>query len=175
MVSEDDAGILFNVVLFEKFFKRHYSEFCMLASRYLNDRDAAEEVVQEVFVKIWEKRSFIEVKGSLTAYFNMAIKNTCLNYLKHKQIEFDFARNFVQQKKEDALSEEGFDEELVEKIRKAIDLLPPQRKKIFCMSRYDGLKYHEIAHRLQLSIKTVEAQMGLALKQLRDQLRDYLE
>jgi len=132
-------------------------------------------VVQEVFVKIWEKRSFIEVKGSLTAYFNMAIKNTCLNYLKHKQIEFDFARNFVQQKKEDALSEEGFDEELVEKIRKAIDLLPPQRKKIFCMSRYDGLKYHEIAHRLHLSIKTVEAQMGLALKQLRDQLRDYLE
>jgi len=173
MASDDDAGILFDVVLFENFFKRHYAYFCLFAYRYLNDRDAAEEVVQDVFVKIWEKRSLIEVKGSLTAYFNMAIKNTCLNYLKHRRVEANFAQNFVQQKKEEVISDDGTDE-LAEKIRQAIDNLPPQRKKIFLMSRYDGLKYQEIADRLQLSVKTVEAQMGLAFKQLRDQLKDYL-
>lgn len=174
MASDDDAWILMNVTLFEEFFKRHYVNFCLLAYRYLNDRDMAEEVVQDVFVKIWEKRSFIEVKGSLTAYFNMAIKNTCLNYLKHKRVEVVFTQNYLQQQKDEVSPLDNIDE-LTEKIKQAIEKLPPQRKKIFLMSRYDGLKYYEIANTLNLSVKTVEAQMGLALKQLREQLREYLE
>lgn len=174
MASDDDVGILLHVVRFEKFFKQHYANFCLLAYRYLNDRDLAEEIVQDVFVKIWEKRKSLNVKGSLTAYFYLAIKNTCLNYLKHKRVEAAFAQNYLQQQTENTIFEES-SEDLNEKISKAIDTLPPQRKKIFLMSRYEGMKYHEIASKLQLSVKTVEAQMGLALKQLREQLKDYLK
>ncbi|MGC8824636.1 MAG: RNA polymerase sigma-70 factor [Bacteroidales bacterium] len=174
MASDDDVRILLNVALLEKFFRRHYENFCLLAYRYLHDRDMAEEVVQDVFVKIWEKRNLIEIKGSLTAYFNMAIKNTCLNFLKHKRVEVVFAQNYLQQQKDEVSPLDNSDE-LTEKIKQAIDSLPPQRKKIFLMSRNDGLKYQQIADKLQLSVKTVEAQMGLALKQLREQLREYLE
>ncbi|MCX7987209.1 MAG: RNA polymerase sigma-70 factor [Bacteroidales bacterium] len=174
MVPEDDASVLFNISLFEKFFRNHYVRFCFIALRYLNDKDLAEEVVQEVFAKIWEKRNQIEVKGSLTAYFSMAIKNTSLNYLKHRKVEIEFAQNYFQSRIEDSTNIE-LEERLIERVREAIEKLPPQRKKIFLMSRNEGMKYQEIADALHLSVKTVEAQMGLALKFLREQLKEYLQ
>jgi RNA polymerase sigma-70 factor (ECF subfamily) len=174
MATDDDVGVLLDIRLFEKFFRKHYTSFCLLAYRYLNDKDMAQEIVQDVFVRIWERRNQLTVKGSLTAYFYLAIKNTCINFLKHKKIEAFFARDFIQNHPAEAV-DDSWNEELAAKIAQAIELLPPQRKKIFLMSRNEGMKYQQIAEALNISVKTVEAQMGLALKQLRTQLKDYLE
>ncbi len=169
--SNDDIKILKDPYLFELFFKKYYTSFCVLAYKFLNNKEIAEEIVQDVFVKIWEKRNKIEVKGSLIAYFNLAIKNTCLNYFKHKRIELQYIQQYKEMPVEFQEEHELF---LIEKIKKAIEALPEQRRKIFLMSREQDLKYHEIAKKMNISIKTVETQMGLALKQLRNCLKDYL-
>ncbi len=175
MSSVDDSSILSDPLAFEKFFKDKYRMFCHLALRYTNNDTVAEEIVQEVLVKVWERRDQIDVKGSLTAYIALSVKNTCINYLKHQQIITNFEKNELIHASIETYAENFPDNtELEAMIFDAIDKLPPKRKQIFLLSRIDGLKYHEIASKLNLSVKTVEAQMGIALKQLRVMLKDYL-
>jgi RNA polymerase sigma-70 factor, ECF subfamily len=161
---------------FEKFFKEKYKLLCYLANKYVKDLDVAEEIVQEVLVKMWEKREQLIINGPIIAYISTSIKNSCLNYLKHKIIVAAYEKSEIVRISNDAseTEEEMKDMELETAVLNAISELPPQRQKIFSMSRVDGLKYHEIAEKMGLSIKTVEAQMGAALKQLRVKLKDYM-
>jgi RNA polymerase sigma-70 factor, ECF subfamily len=176
MPSFDENKILTHPEEFEKFFKEKYRGFCLLACKYLKDIEIAEEVVQDVMVRLWEKRDQLEIKGSVLAYINISVKNSCLNYIKHKNIVQTYEKAETQRISWDPSEneEEMRDMELETAVLNAIAKLPPQRQKIFSMSRVDGLKYHEIADRMGLSIKTVEAQMGSALKQLRVMLKDYM-
>jgi RNA polymerase sigma-70 factor (ECF subfamily) len=161
---------------FEKLFKEKYRPLCLLACKYVKDIETAEEIVQEIFVKLWEKNNQLVVNGSIIAYISTSVKNSCLNYLKHKAIVATYEKSeavrFAFDNSEN--EEEMYDLELETAIIKAIDELPPQRKKIFMFSRVDGLKYHEIAEKMDLSIKTIEAQMGQALKQLRVKLKEFI-
>lgn len=161
---------------FEKIFRDHYSNLCAYANHFLKDTDAAEEVVQEVMYKLWMQRSSIVITGSLQSYLFRAVRNGSLNVLKHLDVREEYRRYREQ---ESADSDPGTTDgliisELQEKIRRAIDLLPMERRKVFIMSRYDGLTYQEIADRLSISVKTVENQMGKALKFLREELAEYL-
>ena len=138
--------------------------------------EASEEVVQEVLFKVWVNRNTIEINTSIKSYLFKAVRNSCLNVIKHVTL----SENYKTHNKRVIEMEERWPEdtmivsELEEKIRQAIDSLPTERRKIFIMSRYDGLKYQEIATQLNLSVKTVENQMGSALKFLRNELRDYM-
>jgi RNA polymerase sigma-70 factor (ECF subfamily) len=172
----EQQNILNNPIEFEKFFKEKYRSLCFVANRYVKDINTAEEIVQDVFVKIWEKRNQIVINGSISAYITTSVKNNCLNYLKHVSIVKTFERTELTRLSIDSSDneEEMLDIELESAILKAIAELPPQRKKVFMLSRVDGLKYHEIAEKLGLSVKTIEAQMGKALKQLRVKLKDYV-
>lgn len=157
-------------------FKKHYSELCAFANKYLNDHDAAEEIVQAFFVKYWEKRADYSEIQFKKAYFYTSVKNACLNQLKHIQIKEDYK---IHNKREMESEQYGIEDEIAagelsEKIRKSIDNLPEGRRKIFILSRYEGLKYKEIAEQLKISIKTVENQMGSAIKQLKMDLAEYL-
>jgi RNA polymerase sigma-70 factor, ECF subfamily len=176
MPSFDENKILTHPAEFEKFFREKYRGFCLLACKYVKDIEIAEEVVQEVMVRLWEKRDQLEIKGSVLAYINISVKNSCLNYIKHKNIVLAHERAETQRLSWDSSEneEEMGDMELETAVLNAIAELPPQRQKIFSMSRVDGMKYHEIADKMGLSIKTVEAQMGTALKQLRVKLKDYM-
>jgi RNA polymerase sigma-70 factor, ECF subfamily len=176
MPSFDEQKILTHPAEFEKFFREKYRGFCLLACKYLKDIETAEEVVQDVLVKLWDKRDQIEIKGSVLAYINISVKNSCLNYIKHKNIVLTYEKTETQRLSWDPTEneEEMRDLELETAVLNAIAELPPQRQKIFSMSRVDGLKYHEIADKMGLSIKTVEAQMGKALKQLRVSLKDFM-
>jgi RNA polymerase sigma-70 factor, ECF subfamily len=171
----EENDILNNPREFEKFFRNRYRALCFIACKYVKDVSDAEEIVQDVFVKIWEKRDQIIIKGSISAYINTSVKNSCLNYLKHASIVKTYERAELTRLSIDPsdIEEEICDVELESTILAAIDELPPQRKKVFLLSRVDGLKYHEIAEKLGLSIKTIEAQMGKALKQLRVRLKEY--
>ena len=160
---------------FENLFHSHYAELCSYANMFLNDLDAAEEVVQDLFVKFWENRAVTKITSSVRSYLFRSVRNSCLNFIKHMKIEETYKQYNEEQRKSGTISAEDEFEgsELEMHIRKAIDQLPPERKKVFIMSRFEGLKYREIAEKSGISIKTVENQMGKAIKFLRHELADY--
>lgn len=161
---------------FESLFKDNYATLCKFAVNYLKDPDAAEEVVQSLFVKIWEKRTEIEVQVSKRAYLFSAVRNACINQLKHIKIREEYKEVNERDRAEEVVaSHDAYQAtELAEKIQVAIEGMPAGRREVFCLSRYEGLKYKEIAERLKISIKTVENQMGSAMKQLRSELAEFL-
>lgn len=161
---------------FEALFRAHYSTLCGYANTFLKDPDASEEIVQEVMLKIWTNRSSLLITTSIRNYLFRAVRNGCMNLLKHIEIREDYkkwnerAMGLAERSNEDRM----IVSELETRIREAIDNLPLERRKVFVMSRYDGLTYAEIADRLEISVKTVENQMGSALKTLRTELAEYL-
>jgi RNA polymerase sigma-70 factor, ECF subfamily len=140
----------------------------------LHDQTEAEELVQTVFVKLWESADTIEISHSLKAYLYRMVYTRTLNHMRDKK------RKAVTEPLDAHLhlSEPTLDridqEQLQNRLRSALDKLPTECRRIFELSRYEELKYREIADQLQISIKTVEAQMGKALKLLRLDLADYL-
>jgi RNA polymerase sigma-70 factor, ECF subfamily len=160
---------------FEALFRTYYPNLCLYATHILNDSSTAEEIVQELFVRLWEKRSVTEIETSVKNYLYRAVKNHCLNYLQHNTIKTEYSRRIKSETKTLG-NEEDFSTraELIQKIVESIDSLPEKRREIFRLSREEGLKYREIAEKLNISIKTVETQMGLAIKTLREKLRDFL-
>ena len=160
---------------FKELFTTQYAGLCGYANKFVDDLDQSEEIVQELFLSIWQKRDRLEITASLEAYLFRAVRNACLNALKHLKIKetYKAANKEVVRQNEASQGDAYIAGELEEKIEIAVESLPPERKKIFKMSRYDGKKYKEIADELNLSVKTVEAQMGKALKYLREALADY--
>jgi RNA polymerase sigma-70 factor (ECF subfamily) len=161
---------------FETLFKSHYSALCSYANQFLKDVDAVEEVVQEVMFKVWTHRESLAIDTSMKSYLFRAVRNGCLNVLKHMKVREEYKAWQEHQGDESHLSKEDemIASELEQKIRGAIDRLPMERRKVFILSRYDGLTYSQIAKKLGISVKTVENQMGKALKSLREELSDYL-
>lgn len=160
---------------FEQLFKQYYQELCRYCVRYVKQETVAEEIVQDVFVKLWQMQKRTEVKTSLRAYLYTAVKNTALNYLKSQ-----FARQQFEDQDQDHLrlttdnTREALDfEELSKLVTEAVESLPPQCRTIFELSRSGGYTYHEISQKLDISPKTVENQMGIALKKLKEFLRVY--
>lgn len=161
---------------FEKLFKTHYSQLCSYANLFLSDPDAAEDVVQEVFFKLWKNRDELIINTTIKSYLFRAVRNGCLNVIDHISVReaYKIVNENDIKDSEGNLIDETIVSELEQRIKETIDLLPPERRKIFIMSRFDGLKYREIADQLSISVKTVENQMYQALRFLREKLVDYL-
>lgn len=159
---------------FEALFYKYYASLCLFAFHILADKKEAEEVVQDVFVRIWSKRQYVSIGASVKNYLFYAVRNQCLNRRQHEKVE----KRYLREVQAEAAAEQDSGQYYMEvglfkKIEDAIAALPEKRREIFRMSREEGLKYHEIAARMNISVKTVETQMGLALKQLRENLKDY--
>ncbi len=136
--------------------------------------DEAEEVVQGVFFKVWERRGQLEVTVSLKAYLYRAVHNASLNHLKHQKVRQEYA-NHVKAMEEEGMEDPGMElTELQRDVTYAIEELPEKCREVFKLNRFEGLKYREVADLLGISEKTVENQMGKALKLLRDRLSHYL-
>jgi RNA polymerase sigma-70 factor (ECF subfamily) len=163
-------------LIFEGVYKTHYKELVLFALRFVEEQEDAEEIVQNLFYDLWTKRENINITSSLRAYLFSSTRNLCLNFIKHKKVEFKYKEHNAYLLKEDSASENDTitEQELADKIDAAVEKLPSERQKVFKMSRYDGLKYKDIAEKLNISIKTVENQMGKALKFLRDELIEFL-
>ncbi|MCU4154647.1 RNA polymerase sigma-70 factor [Carboxylicivirga sp. A043] len=153
---------------FELVFKNYYPHLVLLAQKYLGDKDLSESIVQSVFVKMWEKRREIEIR-SLKGFLVVAVRNKCTNELKHQQVVREYEK--INDAKDEAVWMTFNENVYLQRINNVIEELPEQRRRIFKMSRMDGLKYREIAEKLNISPKTVEVQMGKALKYLREQLQ----
>lgn len=161
---------------FESLFKTYYSDLCSYAHHFLRDHAASEEIVQDIFFKLWTKRESLEIKSSIKSYLYQSTKNRCLNLIKHIEIRENYKdhNQSIRSEQEQYFAQEMEQVELNDKIQKAINALPTERQRIFRMSRFEDLKYKEIAEKLDISVKTVENQMGKALKFLRDELAEYL-
>jgi len=142
----------------------------------ITDAVLAEEMVQQVFLKLLDRATPLVLRSSVKAYLYRAVHNECLNYIKHekvKQVHINQSgteMNFHT----DTPSGKMQYKELTSQLQRAVNELPEQCRTIFQMSRFEELKYAEIAHELGISIKTVENQIGKALKRLRIHLADYL-
>lgn len=165
-----------NESAFEELFRTYYQGLCNYGNSMLKDMDEAEEVVQNVFCQFWEKRENLDIQISLKSYLYKMVHNACLNKIKHQKVKNVYEQYKVSlgQGQSQPASHLAIENELEAKIKEAINALPEQCRIIFCLSRYEELKYAEIANQLDISVKTVENQMGKALKILREKLSDYL-
>lgn len=158
---------------FEELFKAHYSQLCSYANSFVNDLAAAQDIVQDFLFHVWEIKDQLPTHIPVRAFLFKSVHNRCLNVIKHAKIEEKYADDFRGQTHE-ITYEQAFAEpnELHIKLRNGIDMLPPERKKVFIMHRYDEYSYKEIAETLEISVKTVENQIGKALQFLRKHMHN---
>lgn len=164
---------------FEIAFKAFFKGLHSYAQAILKEPETAEEIVQSVFLKLWEKRETLDINSSLKAYLYRSVYHDCLNYIKHQQVKrkhWEHAHYEMTQGKPEEVGEQIKDQEneLYERLQLALEKLPEKCRMVFNLSRFEELKYQEIANRLGISIKTVEAHMGKALKTLRVELAEFL-
>jgi len=160
----------------EMIFRTHYPGLVGFVRRYVKTSEIAEELVQDLFLKLWSRRGSLGAIDSVKTYLFRAARNTALNYLRRRKLEHEWL-----EKEGGATAEEHSQEgdesvtesELTTAVRAAVDRLPPRCREVFMLSRDGGLTYGEIAKSLGISIKTVETQMGRALKALRESLKSY--
>ena len=162
----------------EVVFRSHYAGMASFVQRFVRSPDLAEELVQDVFLKLWTKREQLAEIETLRTYLFRAARNTALNYLRRVKLERRWAEE--QGTETEPLTTFAADDDTVEQevataVKQAIDRLPPRCREIFLMSRDGGLTYAEIARSLDISVKTVETQMGRALKSLRSSLHHFRE
>jgi RNA polymerase sigma-70 factor (ECF subfamily) len=160
---------------FDVIFRAHYAPLVGLAESLVRERAIAEEVVQEVMLELWRRRETLVVEESLRAYLFRATRNRALNHLRHERVERlgePYARG------ESATPAVGHrrlvEDEIDAALQDAVRALPERCRQVFELSRGDGLRYAEIATTLGVSVKTVEAQMGKALRILRDRMAPWL-
>ena len=161
--------------MIEDAFRTHFEGLHRYAYTIVKDEMSAEEMVQNVFYKLWKNKDSLDISGTLAGYLYRSVHNECLNYVKHEKVKAAYRVHMARTMENlNNAAEKLKLKELEEKLDKALRELPEQCRTIFQMSRFEQLKYLEIADRLGLSVKTVENQMGKALKILRTQLAEYL-
>lgn len=165
-----------NESAFEMIFRSYYQPLCRYAYSFLEDKEEAEEVVQSAFITIWEKRKSLDIQTSLKSYLYRMVRNACLNVIKHEKIKQQHVAHelAVTEATYESVAQKVYATELELKISEAMKTLPEQCRLVFQLSRFEELKYQEIADQLQISVKTVENHMGKALKIMREQLKEYL-
>jgi RNA polymerase sigma-70 factor (ECF subfamily) len=162
---------------FEHVYTTYFTGLHRYVNSIINDEMESEEIVQNVFIKLWERKDTLDIQLSLKAYLYKSVYNESLNWLKHQKVKQAYESHslyVMKQKSAPEAHEELASKTLQQKIREALLDLPEQCRTIFQLSRFEELKYREIAHQLNLSEKTVENQMGKALRILRLKLGDYL-
>lgn len=160
---------------FEILFHFYYPGLVIYALQFTADRMNAEEIVQDFFVRMWEKHQQIIPCESLKSYVFSSVRHASLDFLKHQKIEKRYVDEMIELSKHHLAYDTNLfvSSEFQDKIRKGIDLLPDKCREVFVKSRLLGLKNEEIAEEMGISKRTVETQISKALKVLRAELKDY--
>ena len=168
-------------VAYETLFRLYYSKLIHIAKSYLVYQEDAEEVVQEVFLKLWEQKEKLETVKNINAYLYAMTKYSCLDKLKHEKVKRKYIENDLKAKAniqygfiKDEAASLLIENELQQKIIQSIDLLPEKCKQVFIKSRMEGLKHQEIANELGISHRTVDAHISKAIRHMKLHLKDFL-
>lgn len=156
---------------FSRLFDHYYAPMCFFAVKFLNDMDISRSVVQQVFVDLWIKREKLNVEHSVKSYLFQCVRNRSIDYLRQQKSYIQISESTEEMliaPFRDLIEES----EMYSHVNSTINQLPEKCREIFILCRQDGLKYSEIAQKLNISVKTVEMQMGIALKKIRSSLID---
>jgi len=168
---------------FHRLYLEFYPSLCIYAKNFTRNKEIAEEVVQDVFISLWEHKGHLNIESSFKSFLFVSVRNGCLNHLKHLQVinKFNLYYTHLMQDAQELynVSQETGDSilianELEKKLLEEIDLLPEQCRRIFTMSRFDCLRHQEIADKLGVTINTVHRQTSIALEKLRFAVKNYL-
>jgi RNA polymerase sigma-70 factor (ECF subfamily) len=160
---------------FERVYKHFFKPLHGYALTMLKDEDEAKGVVQNIFLKLWERKDRLDFSGSIQAYLFGAVYHECLNYLRHEKVKMKHQDHIVHTMKHQQETHTGMELlDLKSKLQHALNDLPERCRTVFQLSRFEELKYQEIADRLKIYIKTVEGKLGKELKILRIKLVFYL-
>lgn len=155
---------------FKKIFQAYYSPLCNYALSFVHDSSTAEEIVQNLFIELWEKNALVKVRN-IEHYLLRSVKFKCIDYLRTKNINKEIP---VQDFPEQTTSEPGTisEEDIIPLLHFFASKLPPKTREVFLLSRTSGMSYKEIATEMGISVKTVENQMGRALKSMKTLLKE---
>jgi len=161
---------------FEALFNKHFGDLVAYAFRFLENKEEAEDVVQEVFFSLWKKRESLVIQTSIESYLLSAVKHACLNKFRHNKVKIAYRKNIKYDNGEVKITPHNqlVHKELESLIESSLADLPERSLKIFTMNRYDRKKYREIADEMSISIKSVEAHMSRVLKHLRLKIGNYI-
>jgi RNA polymerase sigma-70 factor (ECF subfamily) len=169
-----------DIAAFEQLYRKYYTFFRLIAFHIVRNYDDAEEIVSEVFVKLWNNRNEIEISSSVKAYITRSVQNTAINFVK-KQASAKSVTNSLDDSDYCLLAWDSdyplgqlYEKDVIEILKKNIPLLPDGCRKVYLMSRNREFTYNDIAERLGISVNTVKMQMKIALSRLRDALADYI-
>ena len=175
IIAQIQAG---NISTFNTLFHVVYIQLYVHCRKFIYDPEIAKDLLQNVFLRFWEKREEIDIHTSLNAYLHRSVQNECLNYIRTMKTTAIIENNDSGQKTEIAGDANPHSEltmlEIEQIMENTIEQLPDQCKSIFRLSRIDGLRNQEIADQLAISVRTVETQIYRALKILKNNLKDYL-
>jgi RNA polymerase sigma-70 factor (ECF subfamily) len=152
---------------YKKLFETYYNPLCNFAYKLLGDKAKAEDVVQDVFVQMWEKRNRLNINKSIQAYLFQATKNKVIEWVRKEKLFLEYEQSERLKSNTEDLDQEAEKYMRLEKLYTYVRQLPPKCQEVFIMSKMNGLTYREIAEDLNISIKTVENQIGRALHLLR--------
>ena len=165
-----------NEAVFEQLFKKHFRELHAYSFSLLKDWDVAEEIVQSLFLKLWEKSEWTHIQTSIKSYLYKSVYHDSLNYIRRQKVQLKYQTSTAYAMKNDTDDAAGKLKmsELEHHLNNALGKLPEKCRAIFQLSRFQELKYQEIANQLDISIKTVETHMGKALRILRKEMKEFL-
>ena len=161
---------------FELLFRHYYPGLVVYASKFLQDRTEAEEIVQDFFCRLWEKRRNIKMSSSLKSYFFQSVKNRSLNLLRNIKISQPVISELIQKANKELIfdSDLYIASELQSVIEQAVNKLPDKCREVFLMSRFKNMKNDEIAIEMNISKRTVETHISNAIKVLKVELKEFL-
>jgi RNA polymerase sigma-70 factor (ECF subfamily) len=161
---------------FEILFRHYYPGLVIYASKFVQDRSEAEEIVQEFFIRLWEKHHKIKSSSTLKSYVFQSVKNSSLNFIRDKKVSLPIIEELVQRSNTELIFNPDLyvASELQQKIESAVNGLPEKCREVFLMSRFRNMKNDEIAQELNISKRTVETHISNAIKVLKSELKDFL-
>jgi len=163
IISEIKKG---NRQVFESLFREYYSALCAYSKLVVKRNDIAEDIVQELFYKIWNKKNSLNITTSLKSYIYRSVYNNSIDYIRTEKHEIIYKEYNLHKLKGNKILQP--DNDLIEKINKAIDELPEKQREVYKLKKFDNFSYEEIAKKLNISLKTVETHIrraNIALKQ----------
>ncbi|MEX1239355.1 MAG: RNA polymerase sigma-70 factor [Cyclobacteriaceae bacterium] len=161
---------------FSTIFSAYYSDLVFFAFSFVKSASTAEDIVQDTFIKLWEDRYTVNITKSLNSYLLKAIQNRCIDWYRHRDIMINYSNSVVNNNRLLECDTENWlnRSELEGQIKKALQNISPELSEAFRMNRFEGLKYSEIAKKLNVSVRTIEVRIGKALQLLREHLNEYL-
>jgi RNA polymerase sigma-70 factor (ECF subfamily) len=180
-VKENDIQLFNRIRAGEKqaftiLFNKYYKDLVVFSFSFTKRLAISEEIVQEVFLKLWEQRNLLIIQTSLKSFLLKSVQNASLDWLRHQRVKSDYANALLEHAEFSDNDTEHYIlmSELEGKLMQALDKLPETYAQAFKMSRFEALNYQEIADKLDVSVRTVEVRISKALIFLREELKDYL-